>query len=497
MTPSPAPVPLDGRSLTLEQVRRVARCHAQVQVGDPAVAAMRRTRALVDAIVEEGRPAYGLTTGVGVRKRNRSLGTGHDDLLVRQHLIGQGAAAPADVTRATALLLANTLARGATAARPDLLHRVVERLNDDRLPALRLYGSVGQADLAQLADLAAGITDDLPLARGEAIALISHNAFATGWAALAVADALDLVDALDCSGALSLEGLAAQPGLLDPAVEQARPLPGLAESRRRMAVLRAGSTAAPRSLQDPLTFRNLPQLNGAARDGLGFAAGLVGVELNATATNPLLLPDPDGPDGTGRVVSTGSPEVAGLALALDVARLALAPALTAAAERAVKLLQAPLTGLPEGLGVRPGLAECALSEYGIAVQALVAEARLLAAPVSLEVPSTTQAEGIEDRTTMAPLAARRLAEMVGVGRRVVALELLLAGQACDLRRCIESVEHGPGVAALLAAVRGRAPFVDEGDPLPDVEPLVDLVGSGALGAVAERFTGGSGPERAG
>jgi histidine ammonia-lyase len=145
----------------------------------------------------------------------------------------------------------------------------------------------------------------------------------------------------------------------------------------------------------------------------------------------------------------------------------------------VKLLQAPLTGLPEGLGARPGLAESALSELGIAVQALAAEARLLAQPVSLELVSTTQAEGIEDRTTMAPLAARRLAEQVDLAARVVAVDLLHAAQACDLR----GRPLGAGTRAAHDAVRGVAHFVGEGDPLPELEPLVDLVRSGALAAL--------------
>jgi histidine ammonia-lyase len=152
--------------------------------------------------------------------------------------------------------------------------------------------------------------------------------------------------------------------------------------------------------------------------------------------------------------------------------------LSSAAERAVKLLQAPLTGLPEGLGARPGLAESALSELGIALQALAAEARLLAQPVSLELVSTMQAEGIEDRTTMAPLAARRLAEQVELGARVVAVELQLAAQACDLR----GHALGAGTARALATVRELVPFVGEGDPLPDLEPLVVRVRSGGLAA---------------
>ena len=133
------------------------------------------------------------------------------------------------------------------------------------------------------------------------------------------------------------------------------------------------------------------------------------------------------------------------------------------------------------MAARPGLAECGLSEYGIAVQALVAEARLLVAPVCLEVPSSTQAEGIEDRTTMAPLAARRLAELVDLGRRVVAIELTVAAQACDLRRRLGGGAPGEGSAVLLAAVRRRVRFVGAGDPLPDLEPLLRLVGAGLPG----------------
>jgi histidine ammonia-lyase len=178
----------------------------------------------------------------------------------------------------------------------------------------------------------------------------------------------------------------------------------------------------------------------------------------------------------GRLVSVGNFDVAALATALDLARLVVAQVLTSAAERSVKLLQAPLTGLPEGLGEHPGLAESALSELGVAVQAIAAEARLLAQPVSLELVSTTQAEAIEDRTTMAPLAARRLSEQVALGRRVLSIELLLATQACDLR----AEPLAPGAARAHAIVRERAPFVGAGDPLPDLEPLVVLVAEGGL-----------------
>lgn len=464
-------VVLDGGSLTLDKLVSVARAGEEVELAPAALEAMGRAREIARDVIERGE-AYGLTTGVGVHKRARVEAVGHDRLLVEQHLMAQGPIAPHDVVRATALRLANALAQGSTAARPELAQHVVERLNTDRLPEIRRLGSVGQSDLAAMADLARGLLDGFELEQGEAIALLNQSAFATGWAALAVADAIVLLDALDVAGALDLEAFGASEALLDPAIGVLRPYPGLRVTLERLGELVAGSGRSRRNLQDPLVFRTLPQVHGAARDAFRFVRQQLEIELNAAQTNPVVTPD-------GRVISVGAFEILPLATALDLARLALAPALTSGCERAVKLLQAPLTGLPEGLGARAGLAESALSELGIAIQAFAAEARLLALPVSLELVSTTQAEGIEDRTTMAPLAARRLAEMVELGSRVVAVELLLAAQACELRRA----RLGDGTARAHALVRSVAPFVAEGDPLPELEPLVGLVGSGRLGEI--------------
>ena len=464
-------VALTGSGLTIDDVVRVARRGEPVSLETAALDRMASARAVVEQALADDVEAYGVTTGVGVRKSFRVTEAGHEALLLRQHLIAQGPTLPHDVVRAAALRLANALAQGLSAARPELAERVVRALNDDDLPAVRSLGSIGQADLAQTADLAVGLLADEAPAPGEGIALLNQNAFSTGHAALALHDARALLATLDVAGALDLEALGAnRDALLHPALASVRPSPGLEETLDRLRVLLDGSGVTVRSLQDPLSFRTLPQLHGAARDALDFVRVQVERELNAHQSNPLVVVD------EGRLVSVGNFEVAALATALDLARLVVAQVLASAAERAVKLLQAPLTGLPVGLGERPGLAESALSELGIAVQALAAEARLLAQPVSLELVSTTQAEGIEDRTTMAPLAARRLAEQVVLGRRVLSIELLLAAQACDLRA--ESL--APGTAKARTIVRERAPFVRAGDPLPDLEPLVELVAEGGL-----------------
>jgi histidine ammonia-lyase len=463
-------VVLTGHDLTLPELLRVARGDEPVELAPAAVEAMRSARAVVESVIASGGVAYGVTTGVGMRKAFNVQAADHDRRLVRQHLTAQGPPTPHDVVRATALRVANALARGTTTVRPETAQLVIDALNEDRLPTVRLLGSIGQGDLAPLADLADGILGDRGLERGEAIALLNQNAYATAWGALALHDATTLLDALDVAGALDLEALAANPDLLHPAVAAARPSQGVRETLARLQELREGSEVEARSLQDPLTFRTLPQLHGAARDALRFVTHQVTVELNAAQSNPLVVVEEQ------RIVSAGGFEVQALATALDLARLALAPVISSAAERAVKLLQAPLTGLPEGLGARSGLAESALSELGIAVQAFAAEARLLAQPVSLELVSTQQAEAIEDRTTMAPLAGRRLAEMADLGARVVAVELYLAAQACELR----GAGLGAGTARAHAAVRRLVPFLGVGDPLPDLEPLASHVRTGPL-----------------
>lgn len=470
-------VVLFGTDLTLEEVVRVARGGEQVELAEAAIERMQATRAVARDVLAGGQEVYGFTTGVGMRKRfaapeeqarfNRAL--------IKGHLIGQGPDASADVVRAHMVRLANGLARGAAGVRPELAQLFVEALNAGVTPRVRLLGSVGQADLSANADLANGLLGDFELAEGEALALVDNNAFSTALGALSVVDCSVLLDSLDVAAALDLEAFAANTGLLDPAVGEARPYPGLQATIARLRELLAGSflwSEPSRSLQDPLTFRSLPQVHGAARDALRYVEGVLSIELNAHQGNPLVVVE------DARIVSVGNFDVVPLAAALDFLRIALAPVLTSAAERAVKLLQAPLTGLPEGLGARPGLAEPALSELGAAVQALAAEARLLAHPVSFELASTSQHEGIEDRMTMAPLAGRRLAEMVELGARVAAVELTIAAQAVDLRG---RPALGNGTGRAYELVRERVPFTDAGEALPgDLEPLVEMVRSGGL-----------------
>jgi len=504
------PIEIDGASLTRERLVRVARDGERVELSATARERMRRSRAVAESAFARGERVYGLTTGYGAQKRAAVDPRAVSEFNRRQlhdHAVGQGPPAAADLIRATMLVLANQFAGGSTCVRPLLAELLIEALNDGWTPSVRTLGSIGMSDLAPMADLAEALVGEIPLEAGEGLALINTSAFGTAAAALALHDADLLLDTADVAAALALEGFAANLSILHPAVEQVRPHAGLAESAARFRDLLDGSylwdPSAARSLQDPLTFRSTVGVQAAARGVLAHASRVLAIELNSAQGNPLVVPDEE------RIISAAAYETLPLAAALDYARIGLASALTSASERAVKLLDTPWSGLPTGLSAgAAGSPDLGLSIHAISAQALATEAALLAQPVSFALASTAGAEGVEDRATMLPLAARRLAEMLGLGYGVLAVELLVAAQAVELRGAAPAGRDdtgetsgtaapgrretaappaaaplGCGTAAALRLIRTTAPFAGPGEPIPaDVGPLVDLVASGAFAA---------------
>ena len=470
-------VTLTGKDLTLDGLVAVARRDEPVRIGEPAFEAMTEASSLAEHIFERGLPTYGLTTGLGAQKRT-SLRRDDDSFGWRQIAeshVGQGPDAPREVVRAAMLVLLNQFCGGSTCVRPVIAERFAESLNRGETPPVKSLGSLGASDLAPMADIARGVLAGVSLAPGEGLALINSSAYGTGLAALALADTVRLLDAADVAGAMALEGFAGNVAVLDAAIAGVRPDPALIHTLARFHDLLAGSylwqEGAARNLQDPLTFRSTAAIQAVARVAVQHALERLDLELNAAQGNPVVLA------AGGRILSAAAYEVLGLSAVLDYVRVVLASVLSSATERSVKLLDTPWSGLPTGL-LPLGGPDLGLSIHAIAAQSLAAEASLLAQPVSFTVMSSAGAEGIEDRASLLPLSARRLAEMVGLGEGIVAIELLVAAQAVDVRG---SAPLGEGTGAAHDRIRDLIPAMAAGEAPPvDVGPIRDLIRSGAI-----------------
>jgi histidine ammonia-lyase len=479
----PAPLHLDDR-LTLEELAQVARHGRPVELSGAARERIAAGREVTERLLAGGERVYGLTTGVGALKRVSVGQTEQPEfnrLLLLSHRTGTGPPAPADVVRSAMLAQLAGFARGRAGVRLQLAELLAAALNAGLAPRVRTIGSLGQSDLGPLADLAEALTGEggwgaelerlglepwRPIDK-EGLAFVNSNAFTLGWTALALADVPALLDRFDEAAALTYEGMLGNVEALDPAVADARRVPGIPEAIERMrALLEGGALLAggqSRDLQDPLTMRVVPQTHSAARIAFGHCRSIVEAELVASHDNPSISPD-------GRALSNGNFDSVPYGVTIDYLRLALAHVATASCERANKLVHSGFSGLPSGLRDDDGTSEDGLGIVVYGASAATAELRLLALPATLELSTASTAEGIEDRVIPATLAARRLAEMTGLARYVAATELYLAAQAVDLRD--RSDQLGRGTRRVYDLVRAHAPRRRPGEPpTADLGPL--------------------------
>lgn len=513
------PLVLDGQPLTVDDVRDVAVHMRVVSIGDGARARMQEGRDVVERALHDGPPVYGLTTAFGALKHIVLRSLNVDDATAEQetneiqaafnraavlsHLVGHGPPAPESVVRAAMLVRAQGFTHGHAGVRPAVADAYVAALNARFHPRVRSIGSIGMSDLAPLAEIAyslmgeasdspalaaAGLEPIVPAAK-EAIAMQSANAFSVGWGCLALSDAEVALDGLDAAAALSYEGVLANTSALRLEVVAARPYPGACTTLEHMRQLLAGGELldgdVARELQDPLSFRTVPQTHGAARDALTHTREQLTIELRSAGDNPFVS------FTAGGLVSAGNFDSTPIAIALDYARLGLAHAVTIAVERVQKLLNARFSGLATNLRADDELADDGLAMLGYSAAAAAGELRLMAAPVSLETPTTSVDEGIDDRIVLTAVASRQFAEMVALARHVTAVELVCAAQAVDLRD--RSDRLGGGTARVYEAVRELVPFTRAGEPITaDLAPLERLLdaGLGSGGATPEpRATG--------
>jgi histidine ammonia-lyase len=452
-------VVVSGEPLTIDDVVDVARGGATAQLDVSVLARMAPSRQVVLDAAARGDVVYGVTTGFGALA-DTTVPVGKLALmqaaLLRSHAAAVGDPLPDEIVRGLLLLRARTLAAGYSGVRVDVPDLLLALLDRGLLPVVPEKGSVGASgDLAQLAHLAlpligegklkrvatGEVADSAGLMLGmglrplvlepkEGLSLLNGTEPMQVVLALAVADATELVKAADVACALSVEALLGTDRPYDERVQALRPHPGQLASAGNLRRLLAGSPLiashrdSHHAVQDAYCLRCAPQVHGAVRDVLAFARGVVERELGAVVDNPVILDD-------GSVMTTGNFHGEPLAFGADALTMAMCEIASVSERRVDRMLDPAFSrGLPPFLAVDAGTnSGYMLAQYTAA--ALVSENKVLAHPASVDTIPTSGNQ--EDHVSMGWHAVRKLREVIRNVRAVLAVELVVAAQAIDLR----------------------------------------------------------------
>jgi histidine ammonia-lyase len=504
-----AMIEIDGHTLTPEAVEAVAG-GAAITIAPGALERAARSRQMVERILCERRPVYGVSTGVG---ELRTVWISPDEAaalqrnIVRSHAAGVGAPLPEPVVRAMMVLRANALALGYSGVRPVVIQTLADMLERGVHPLIPEQGSLGASgDLAPLAHLAlvvmgegealyrgarlpggramreAGL-EPLVLEAKEGIALINGTQFMSAMGVLFLLAAERLAVIADVAGALSLEALRGTDRAFHPLLHLTRQHPGQMACARHLLLLLEGSERVHRAshpgVQDAYALRCMPQVHGAVRQALAHLRQVLTVEINSATDNPLLFPDQD------EVISGGNFHGEPLALALDYAAMAVAVLATISERRIERLVNPHLSGLPAFLSRRSGLQSgYMLAQYTAA--ALASENKVLCHPASVDSIPTSANQ--EDHVSMGAHAARKAMAVLRNSQQVVAIELVVAAQGVEMGD--GTLALGRGTAAAYRCLRNTIPALGDDRVLAgDFAQALELVQSGAVLRAAEGALG--------
>jgi histidine ammonia-lyase len=512
---SAAEVRVGTGPVSFDDVVAVCREGAGVILTDDAWAAIENARSVVEQLAAAPTPSYGISTGFG------ALATRHiptemraqlQRSLVRSHAAGSGPEVEREVVRGLMLLRLSTLATGHTGIRPGTAQLLASLLTHGITPVVREHGSLGcSGDLAPLAHCAlalmgegqvrdgsgalvdaadalaaAGLTP-VELAAKEGLALINGTDGMLGMLVLAIHDLRRLLRTADIAAAMSVEAQLGTDRVFAPELQAIRPHPGQALSAANLTAILAdsGVVASHRGpdcnrVQDAYSLRCSPQVHGAARDTVEHAAVVAGRELASAVDNPVVLAE------EGRVESNGNFHGAPVGYVLDFLAIVAADLASISERRTDRFLdKARNHGLPPFLADDPGVdSGHMIAQYTQA--AIVSELKRLAVPASVDsIPSSAMQE---DHVSMGWSAARKLRRSVDGLTRVVAIEVLTAARALDLRAPLQPAPASQAVVRLLRSAGIEGPGPDR-HLSPEIETACALVASGAVLDAVEEVIG--------
>lgn len=474
-------VVIDGNSLTLEEFIQVTREKSELTLSEEAILKVNEARALVDKFVKENKVVYGITTGFGKFSDVVITGEETKDLqrnLIISHSCGVGNPLGEDIVRGVMLLRANALAKGHSGIRLSTLNTLIEMVNKKVHPIIPEKGSLGASgDLAPLSHMVlvmmgegeaiyngkrmmgkeamekAGI-ETVELTAKEGLALINGTQVMTSIGALTIYDSIMLSKTADIAGALTMEALNGIVDAFDPKVHKIRPQEGQIVTAENVLRILSDSGMTTRQgelrVQDAYSIRCMPQVHGASKDCFKYVKEKVEIELNSATDNPLIFVDEE------EVISGGNFHGQPMALSFDFLGIGLAELANISERRLERLVNPALNnGLPAFLVEKGGLnSGFMIVQYSAA--SLVSENKILAHPASVDsIPSSANQE---DHVSMGTIAARKAKEIMENARKVIAMEILGACQAIDLR---ENKDLGKGTSIAYDIVRDNVDFIED------------------------------------
>lgn len=509
---------LNGSDLSLHDLLAIADDYAEVGLAPEARARVAASRAVIDAKAGGEAAVYGVNTGFGNFAETRIANTDLAALqlnLLRSHAAGVDTPLPVRAVRAAMALRANVLAKGYSGIRVETLEALLAMLNRGVHPRVPSRGSVGASgDLAPLAHLALVLVgegetlDEAPpkkqtnveataslrlpgaealrraglspitLGPKEGLALINGTQVSTAVLALALAGAERLSRAADITAALSIDALMGSLHPFEPRIHEPRPFAGQATAADNLLRLLEGSAINASHVncgrvQDAYSMRCAPQVHGAAREALSWIRHIVQIEMNAATDNPMVFAGESGE--AGEIVSGGNFHGAPIALAADLLVMAVAQFATISERRSERLVNPALSGLPAFLTQHGGL-QSGLMIAQVTAAALTSEIKTLSHPASVDTIPTSANK--EDHVSMSMHGALKAERALQLATHVLAVEMLCACQAIDLRQPLQSS------AALMNAhkiVRERVPMlVEDRAPAPDLDAIAQIIRDGKL-----------------
>jgi histidine ammonia-lyase len=505
-------VMLSSNVVSADEVIAVARHDEKIEISKERLDAVATSRAFVDAIAESGEAIYGISTGFGALASQSIPPALREQLqhsLIRSHAAGMGPVVEREVVRALMFLRLKTISTGNSGVRPLVVETMAAILNAGITPIVYEYGSLGcSGDLAPLAHCAltllgegevllrdgtqvtakeglakAGIAP-ITLREKEGLALINGTDGMLGMLLLAIADLTKLCKVADIATAMSAEALLGTDRVFGPDLHgPLRPHPGQAASAANIYALMSGSKIVESHrfnddlVQDAYSLRCAPQVAGAVRDTIAHARTIAERELAATIDNPIVLSD-------GRVESNGNFHGAPVGYVLDFLAIAAADLGSISERRTDRMLDPKRSnGLPAFLADDPGVdSGLMIAQYTQA--ALVSESKRLAVPASVDsIPSSAMQE---DHVSMGWSAARKLRQSIANLERILAIEVLTAARALQLR---SPLQPAAGTRAVSEALGSHAAPGPDRYLSPDLEAVRGLVASGRVIEAASKVVG--------